>query len=154
MNEGTVGGGDGRRVLEVQARTVDEAVARGLVRLGGLSRNEPSPPLASDSSGWYAPRRSADSSFAQDEPAALHAGESLPGSTSEPSGGFTGRSRYERSAPAAATEFPGQHLPDVAPPAASPPPQRMLGLPSARVPGRPVFAPAQPAPLMPCFGGS
>jgi spoIIIJ-associated protein len=40
MNEGTVGGGDGRRVLEVQARTVDEAVARGLVRLGGLSRNE------------------------------------------------------------------------------------------------------------------
>jgi spoIIIJ-associated protein len=30
----------GRRVVEVEARTVDEAVARGLVRLGGLSRNE------------------------------------------------------------------------------------------------------------------
>jgi spoIIIJ-associated protein len=30
----------GRRVVEVEARTVDEAVARGLVRLGGLSRAE------------------------------------------------------------------------------------------------------------------
>lgn len=29
-----------RRVVEVEARTVDEAVARGLVRLGGLSRAE------------------------------------------------------------------------------------------------------------------
>jgi spoIIIJ-associated protein len=32
--------GDERRVLEIRARTVDEAVARGLVRLGGLSRSE------------------------------------------------------------------------------------------------------------------
>jgi spoIIIJ-associated protein len=40
MNEVTSVGDDGRRVLEVRARTVDEAVARGLVRLGGLSRNE------------------------------------------------------------------------------------------------------------------
>ncbi len=41
MSNGTAAGGGGeRRVLEVQARTVDEAVARGLVRLGGLSRSE------------------------------------------------------------------------------------------------------------------
>jgi hypothetical protein len=132
----------------------EERGSTPLAQDGGLSRNEPSAPLASDSSGWYAPRRSADSSFAQGDPAALHLGQSLPGSTSEPSGGFAGRSRYERSGPAAAAEFPGQHLPDVAPQAASPPPQRMLGLPSARMPSRPVFAPAQPAPLMPCFGGS
>lgn len=31
---------EGGRVVEVRARTVDEAVARGLVRLGGLSRSE------------------------------------------------------------------------------------------------------------------
>jgi spoIIIJ-associated protein len=35
-----VEGDAGRKVVEVQARTVDEAVARGLVRLGGLSRSE------------------------------------------------------------------------------------------------------------------
>lgn len=40
MNEETPVGGDERRVLEVRARTVDEAIARGLVRLGGLSRSE------------------------------------------------------------------------------------------------------------------
>lgn len=41
MNQhaGTVGGDDAKTV-EVHARTVDEAVARGLVRLGGLSRSE------------------------------------------------------------------------------------------------------------------
>jgi spoIIIJ-associated protein len=37
--ERAVGDGE-RRVLEVRARTVDEAVARGLVRLGGVSRSE------------------------------------------------------------------------------------------------------------------
>jgi spoIIIJ-associated protein len=40
MIEETPVGGDERRVLEVRARTVDEAIARGLVRLGGLSRSE------------------------------------------------------------------------------------------------------------------
>jgi spoIIIJ-associated protein len=40
MSDPTAAGGGERRVLEVRARTVDEAVARGLVRLGGLSRNE------------------------------------------------------------------------------------------------------------------
>lgn len=39
-NEKSGGGGEERRVLDVKARTVDEAVARGLVRLGGLSRSE------------------------------------------------------------------------------------------------------------------
>jgi len=34
------GGDEERREVEVRARTVDEAVARGLVRLGGLSRSE------------------------------------------------------------------------------------------------------------------
>lgn len=33
-------GDDEKRAVEVRARTVDEAVARGLVRLGGLSRSE------------------------------------------------------------------------------------------------------------------
>jgi spoIIIJ-associated protein len=39
LQSGSVGDADARTV-EVRARTVDEAVARGLVRLGGLSRSE------------------------------------------------------------------------------------------------------------------
>ena len=39
MNQGKEGG-DESQVVEIRARTVDEAVARGLVRLGGLSRSE------------------------------------------------------------------------------------------------------------------
>jgi spoIIIJ-associated protein len=40
MNQSVAAGGGERRAVEVEARTVDEAVARGLVRLGGLSRSE------------------------------------------------------------------------------------------------------------------
>lgn len=40
MNQPNVDDVGARRVIEVSARTVDEAVARGLVRLGGLSRAE------------------------------------------------------------------------------------------------------------------
>lgn len=41
MKEARPSGGEGEgKVVEVRARTVDEAVARGLVRLGGLSRAE------------------------------------------------------------------------------------------------------------------
>jgi len=42
---------DGRRTVEVRARTVDEAVARGLVRLGGLSRSEVSIEIVSEGKG-------------------------------------------------------------------------------------------------------
>jgi len=41
----------GRRVVEVEARTVDEAVARGLVRLGGLSRAEVKIEIVSEGRG-------------------------------------------------------------------------------------------------------
>ncbi len=40
MNESHAVADGERRIVEVEARTVDEAVARGLVRLGGLSRAE------------------------------------------------------------------------------------------------------------------
>jgi spoIIIJ-associated protein len=40
MSDSGSSSGDERRVVEVSASTVDEAIARGLVRLGGLSRNE------------------------------------------------------------------------------------------------------------------
>ncbi len=40
VNHSRSGGEGERRSVEVEARTVDEAIARGLVRLGGLSRSE------------------------------------------------------------------------------------------------------------------
>ncbi len=117
--------------------------------------NTPVSAVPGDSSGWHAPKRPSSESL-RDSPSRL--GETRPHEETRPRGetdppsGFTGTSRYERSGPAAAAEFPGQHLPEVARQAAFPQ-QGGAGLPAARMSRGPFFSPAQPMASMPCVGG-
>jgi hypothetical protein len=106
-----------------------------------------------DSSGWYAPRRSAETHVGESLAQAPR-GETRPREETQPTEGLAALSRYERTGSLAlADEFPGKHLPDVAPQAAPPRPGSTAA-PMARLPTRPAFVPAYPTGMMPCFGGS